>query len=178
MDKVQDKNLVQVHYTGTLDNGEVFDSSRERDPLEFVVGIGQLIPGFDKAVLDMSVGDVKTVKIPAEEAYGERREELVQAVGRDMVPPEMQVELGQQLQLQMEGGQMLPVTVTELDDESITLDANHPLAGETLTFEIEMMSIAEWDGKTGCGDCSCGGEGCDDGGAQGHDGGDCCGGCH
>lgn len=133
---------VRVHYTGTLDDGTEFDSSRDREPLEFTLGEGMLIPGFEKAVLGMSkVGDAVKVVIPAEEAYGERLEELVISVPRDQVPPHIEPEVGLMLQLMTDGGEM-EVAVTEVTEEAVTLDANHPLAGETLTFDIELVELA------------------------------------
>lgn len=140
MAQAQNDSQVKIHYTGRLDNGQVFDSSQERDPLEFTIGQGQLIPGFEAAVLGMQVGEKKTVTIPAKEAYGPRQEELLFAVDRAQLPDHIQPEVGQQLQVNQEG-QTAMVTISELTDTTITLDANHPLAGENLTFELEVMEI-------------------------------------
>lgn len=140
MAQAQDGSQVKIHYTGRLDNGQVFDSSQERDPLEFTMGQGQLIPGFEAAVRGMQAGDKKTVTIPAKEAYGPRQEELLFAVDRAQLPDHIQPEVGQQLQVNQEG-QTAVVTISELTDTTITLDANHPLAGENLTFELEVMEI-------------------------------------
>ncbi|SDB40550.1 FKBP-type peptidyl-prolyl cis-trans isomerase 2 [Desulfonatronum thiosulfatophilum] len=141
MTQAQTGNNVKVHYTGRLDNGQVFDSSAERDPLEFTLGQGQLIPGFEKAVSGMQVGDKKTVTIPAEDAYGTRQEELLFSVERTQLPDHIQPEVGQQLQVSQDG-QATVVTVADLTDTTIVLDANHPLAGENLTFDLEVVEVA------------------------------------
>ena len=133
-------DTVRVHYRGTLDDGSVFDSSEGRDPLEFTLGSGQVIPGFDVAVTGMSVGDERTVTIPAAEAYGTHRDDLVLVVGRENLPPDMQVEIGDRLQLD-QGGHSFAVMVTDLTDSEITLDANHPLAGRDLTFALQLVEI-------------------------------------
>src|SRR5688572_307588 len=133
-------DTVRVHYRGTLDDGSVFDSSEGRDPLEFTIGSGQVIPGFDVAVSGMSVGDERTVTIPAAEAYGTHRDDLVLVVGRENLPPDMQVEIGDKLQLD-QGGHSFAVMVTDLTDSEITLDANHPLAGRDLTFALQLVEI-------------------------------------
>lgn len=129
-----DGDTVAVHYTGTLDNGQVFDSSRERDPLSFTLGAGQVIPGFDAAVQGLAVGDSTTVRIESDQAYGQRNDELVINVPRDRAPeglsPGMGVMLGNQ-----------PAVVLEVGDGEVTVDANHPLAGEALTFELELVQI-------------------------------------
>ncbi len=134
-------DIVRIHYTGTLANGETFDSSRARDPLEFALGSGQVIPGFDDAVTGMSAGAAKTVEIPAERAYGPRKTDACQTFPRDRMPPDISLEIGTRLELQSPGGQPIMVTVAELTDESVVLDANHPLAGKDLTFEIELVEI-------------------------------------
>ena len=141
MAEAKSGDTVRVHYTGTLDDGSVFDSSKGRDPLEFILGIGQVIPGFDKAVSGMSPGDSKKVKIEAENAYGPRDDTLVRQVERSALPPG-NVEVGTQLQAENPEGDVIILTVVELTDDSVTLDANHPLAGENLTFEIELVEIA------------------------------------
>ncbi len=135
-------DTAKVHYTGTLNDGTVFDSSRERDPLEFQVGAGQLIPGFDQAVDGMGVGETKSVKIPAEQAYGPHRNEMVIDVDKNQFPEGLNPEVGQQLQTQDNQGQPLVVTVTAIDGDKVTLDANHPLAGKDLNFEIELVEVA------------------------------------
>lgn len=139
--KTKNGDRVKVHYTGKLENGEVFDSSRDRQPLEFIVGEGNVIPGFEKAVLDMEIGEQKSVEIPPEEAYGPRREELVVDVDRSEFPSHIEPSIGQRLQLQQPEGSIVNLIITGMSDETITLDANHPLAGMTLFFEVEMMEI-------------------------------------
>ena len=134
-------DTVRVHYTGTLEDGSVFDTSDGRDPLEFTVGSGQVIPGFDDAVSGMSAGDERSVTIPAAQAYGERKDELVIHVERSKLPPDIDPAVGQQLQLSQDGRSFV-VTVTDVGADSITLDANHPLAGEDLTFALRLVEIA------------------------------------
>ena len=139
--KVESNSKVKVHYTGKLDDGSVFDSSVDRDPLEFTMGQGQLIKGFEAAVLGMSPEEEVTVTIPAAEAYGEVREDLIQSVNRSMLPEDMNPEIGMQLMSQMPNGQQIPVTVVDVTDDSIKVDANHHLAGKDLTFEIKVVSV-------------------------------------
>lgn len=134
-------DTVRVHYTGTLDNGQTFDTSEGREPLEFTVGGGQVIPGFDQAVTGMEPGDTKTVEIPADEAYGPQREEMMLQVSHDQFPEGMNPQVGQQLQLSQPNGQNVVVRVVEIEEDSVTLDANHPLAGKDLTFEITLAEI-------------------------------------
>ena len=139
--QAQTGDTVKVHYTGTLEDGTVFDSSIDREPLEFTIGDGRLIPGFEEAVVGMSQGESKTVEIPADEAYGPYYEELVLVVDRDQLPPELQPEVGQQLQFQQEDGTIVTLTVIDVSELSVTLDANHPLAGQDLTFDIQLVEI-------------------------------------
>ena len=134
-------NTVQVHYTGTLSDGTIFDTSVGREPLEFTLGEGQMIPGFEQAVLGMEIGESKTVTIPANDAYGPRRDDLTLVVDREELPTDLNPEVGQQLQITVEGGGTGVVTVTDVSDTTITIDANHPLAGQELTFEIELLRI-------------------------------------
>ncbi|MBO4300029.1 MAG: peptidylprolyl isomerase [Desulfovibrio sp.] len=133
-------DTIRVHYTGTLEDGTVFDSSRERDSLEFTLGKGMLISGFETAVEGHEVGDTVTVTIPPSEAYGDMDPELIFTVPRAQVPDHIPLEVGTPLQLSNEQGQM-DVTISEVGTDEITLDANHPLAGKTLTFEIEILSV-------------------------------------
>ena len=140
MPNAKQGDTVRVHYTGTLPDGSVFDSSSGRDPIEFTVGAGQVIPGFDQAIAGMAVGQEKSITIPAAEAYGPRREELVLQVDRGQFPPNIEPEVGQQFQLG-EGDQMFVVTVKDVADDNVVLDANHPLAGEDLTFALELVEI-------------------------------------
>lgn len=141
MSTVKSGDTVKVHYTGTLNNGEIFDSSRESDPLEFKLGQGQLIPGFEKAVIGLAEGESTKVEIPSAEAYGESREDLIVKVAKDKVPQDIEPVVGLQLQVNQPDGQPIPVRITEITDAELTLDANHPLAGKDLTFDIEVVSI-------------------------------------
>jgi len=135
-------DVVQVDYTGKLADGTVFDSSAERGPLEFTLGAGQMIPGFEKAVFGMKVGEKKTVTIPVDEAYGPRRDDLVVEVPREKLPSDMTPEVGQQLGIKQPDGRTAIVTITNVsDNNTVTIDANHPLAGKDLTFEIELVKI-------------------------------------
>ncbi|MCZ4410723.1 peptidylprolyl isomerase [Cryomorphaceae bacterium 1068] len=141
MEKVKEKDNVSVHYTGTLSDGEVFDSSVNREPLSFTVGAGQMIPGFDNAVVGMQIKEKKSVTIPASEAYGEVRPDMVQKISKDQLPPDLNPQVGQQLASQLPSGEQIIVTVAEIGEAEITIDANHPLAGKELTFEIELVEI-------------------------------------
>ena len=142
MATVQTGDTVRVHYTGTLADGSEFDSSEGRDPLEFQAGTGQVVPGFDRAVLGMEPGETKTVTFPAADAYGKANPDHVLEVGRDQFPPGIDPEVGDQLALGMEGGGQVPVRVVEVKGDTVVLDANHELAGEALTFEITLVEIA------------------------------------
>ncbi|WP_075997268.1 FKBP-type peptidyl-prolyl cis-trans isomerase [Salaquimonas pukyongi] len=141
MTQVKTGDTVRIHYSGTLADGTQFDSSKGRDPLEFVVGSGQIIPGLDQAIPGMAVGDTKTVDVAADQAYGAVNPSAIQSVPRSQVPPEIELEVGMQLQIQAPDGRTVPVTVSGMDEESVTLDMNHPLAGEDLSFDIELVSI-------------------------------------
>jgi len=141
MPQAKNGNIAQVHYTGTLKDGTVFDTSVGREPLEFTLGEGQMIPGFEQAVLGMKIGESKTVTIPADDAYGPHRDDLILVMNREELPTGLNPEVGQQLQMTGADGGISIVTVTDVSDTTITIDANHPLAGEDLTFEIELMSI-------------------------------------
>lgn len=141
MQQAQDGDKVKVHYHGRLQSGETFDSSEGRDPLEFTVGAGQMIKGFDEGVKGMQVGDKKTVEIGADEAYGQRESGNLIEFPKDQFPPEMKPEVGMQLMLSNDQGQQFPVVVAEVKEASVLLDANHPLAGQDLVFDIEMMDI-------------------------------------
>lgn len=135
-------DTVHFHYTGTLKDGSVFDSSDGREPLSFTLGSGQIIPGLDAAINGMTVGEAKTVTIPSDQAYGPYDDTARQAIPRDQIPPHIPVEAGTMLQMQTPDGQAIPVTVAEADDEQVVLDANHPLAGQDLTFAVEIVAIA------------------------------------
>jgi peptidylprolyl isomerase len=141
MSQAKAGDTVKIHYTGTLDDGSQFDSSSGRDPLEFTVGSGQVIPGFDKAVEGMAVGDQKKVRIEAEDAYGERSDQMIQEVPKSALPDDLEPEEGMGLQARGQDGRVINLTVTEVGDETITVDGNHPLAGKPLNFDIELVSI-------------------------------------
>ncbi len=141
MSQAKSGDTVKIHYTGTLDDGSQFDSSAGRDPLEFVLGSGQVIPGFDSAVTGMAVGDNKNVRIEPDEAYGPRHEQLIQEVPKTALPEDMNPEVGMGLQSQTPDGQVMQLTVTAVGETTITVDANHPLAGQTLSFAIELVAI-------------------------------------
>lgn len=143
MAKAKEGDTVHVHYTGKLKDGTVFDTSEEREPLSFKIGEERVIPGFEKAVVGMEPGDTKTEELPPEQAYGEHREDMVMELERDQLPDNLEPKVGQQLQLRMQNGQEVPVVITELGEESVTIDANHPLAGKDLVFEIELVEIGE-----------------------------------
>jgi peptidylprolyl isomerase len=150
MTQAKTGDKVKVHYTGRLENGEVFDSSECRDdddcgcdsgPLEFTIGNGEVIPGFDDAVNGMSPGEEKTVTIPVDRAYGPRMEEMVAVVGRSDLPADLTPEVGLQLEVTQQDGNAFPVLITEVTDTTVTLDANHPLAGRDLTFDLRLVEI-------------------------------------
>ncbi|MCL4533716.1 MAG: peptidylprolyl isomerase [Bacteroidetes bacterium] len=134
-------DTVKVHYVGKLENGRVFDESTDRPPLEFTIGEGQVIPGFEEAVVGMEPGESKTIEIPAQKAYGPRQESLVFNLDRRQLPGDFKPKAGQQLQLRDGDGRSLVATVTDVGDAGVTLDANHPLAGEDLIFEIKLVEI-------------------------------------
>ncbi len=141
MTQVKSGDTVRIHYTGTLQDGSTFDSSEGRDPLEFEVGSGQIIPGLDSALPGMAVGEKKEVKVTPEEGYGDVNPEMRQSVPREGIPADIPLDPGTQLQMQTPDGQALPVTVIEVDESTVTLDANHPLAGKDLKFDIEVVSV-------------------------------------
>lgn len=141
MQQVKQGDKVKVHYHGRLTDGTTFDSSEGREPLEFEVGSGAVIPGFDNGVMGMSVGDKKTVNIPAEEAYGPRVDELVMDFPKERFPEDMVPEAGMQLMMNNGAGQQFPVTIVDVKEDSVTLDANHQLAGQDLIFDLELVDI-------------------------------------
>jgi len=141
MSNAKSGDTVSIHYTGTLSDGSEFDSSAGREPLQFALGSGQVIPGFDNAVEGMAVGESKSVTIPPTEAYGERHDQLVQDVPKSALPEDMKPEVGMQLQSQAPDGQVMNLQVTAVAADSITVDGNHPLAGQALTFAIELVEI-------------------------------------
>ena len=141
MQQVKSGDKVKVNYTGKLRNGETFDSSEGREPLEFTVGGGQVIKGFDQGVMGMQVGDKKTVEIEVVDAYGEKNQDMVIEFPKTQFPTDMKPEPGMQLMMNNGEGQSFPVLVKEVKEETVLLDANHPLAGEDLVFDIELVEI-------------------------------------
>jgi FKBP-type peptidyl-prolyl cis-trans isomerase 2 len=142
MSQVKANDTVKVHYTGSITaNGEIFDSSLEREPLEFTLGQGMLIPGFENGVIDMKVNEKKTINIPKEEAYGVVREELFQEVSKQELPPDLEPQVGMGLVSRGPNGQEHQLRVAQVNENSIVVDANHPLAGHDLTFELEVVEI-------------------------------------
>ena len=136
-----------VHYTGRLEDGQVFDSSEGGEPLEFTVGAGQVIPGFDEGVRGMEVGEKKTIEIEADDAYGQRVDALVQSVARDQLNLDTEPEVGMNLMMHLPDGNQIPVAITEVTKEQVTLDANHPLAGEKLFFDVELIDLGDPSSK-------------------------------
>jgi peptidylprolyl isomerase len=134
-------DTVQVHYTGKLEDGTVFDTSRERHPLQFTLGNGQVIAGFENAIAGMNVGESKTAVIPVEQGYGPRRDDMIVTVKRDQLPRDLPAKVGQRLELTQTDDRVMLVTVTAMTDATLTLDANHPLAGKVLTFDLELVGI-------------------------------------
>lgn len=141
MSKIKENDTVKVHYTGKLDGGQVFDSSREREPLEFKVGEGKLIPGFEKAVIGMEKGETKEVNIPKDNAYGDHKEELTQEVKKNDLPEDIDPKVGMELMSKTPDGREFRVFIKDVKDEEIVIDANHPLAGRDLVFEIEVVDV-------------------------------------
>jgi peptidylprolyl isomerase len=142
MTEAKKGNTVKIHYTGTLADGSVFDSSTGHEPLQFEIGSGQVIVGFEEAVLGMKVGDSKKVTIPAEKAYGAYLDDLVIKAQRENIPPDIDPQVGQRLQMGGPNGELILVNVTEVNDTHVYLDANPPLAGKDLTFQLELVEIA------------------------------------
>jgi len=135
-------DTVKIHYTGRLEDATTFETSAEHAPLQFTLGEGKMIPGFERAVIGMSPGESKTAKVPADEAYGPYRKELTIEVGRDKIPPNLKAEVGHPLRIRLADGKTTVVKVTEVSESTITLDGNHPLAGEDLTFDIQLIEIS------------------------------------
>lgn len=142
--KVNNGDHVKVNYTGKLEDGSVFDSSEGKEPLAFTMGKGQLIPGFENAVEGMAVGESTTINIPSDKAYGERRDDLEMAIAKSELPDNVEPKEGMKLQMkQKTNNETIPVTVTAVDDDKVTIDANHPLAGQNLIFDIEVVDIEQ-----------------------------------
>jgi peptidylprolyl isomerase len=152
-DAAKEGDVACVHYTGKLESGEVFDSSKGRDPLEFVVGSGQLIKGFDSTVIGMKKGEKKAVLLDPDQAYGERDDKRVQKVPRNMLPKEPEPKEGMMLTISTPEGQMFPAKIEKVEGDMVTIDFNHPLAGKKLNFEIELVDIKENKEKSGCACC-------------------------
>jgi peptidylprolyl isomerase len=150
-------DTISVSYTGKFENGEVFDTSEGRAPLKFTVGAGQLIAGFDKAVLDMKAGDKKSFTVSPEEGYGEHRDDLIIDMPRTYIPPDMELYEGLQVQLQDNAGNPIPAIVTVIGDDAVKMDVNHPLAGKILSFDIEIVETGLEPDLSGCGEGGCGG---------------------
>jgi FKBP-type peptidyl-prolyl cis-trans isomerase 2 len=142
MEQAKNGDRVKINYTGKLEDGNVFDSSHNRPPLDFVVGNGDVMPGIENGVIGMEVGDTKTIEILTEEAFGPRRKELVAEVMKGDIPNHITPSIGQRLQIRMPDDQNITVTITEMNEDTVTLDANHPLAGYTLLFDIELVEIS------------------------------------
>lgn len=141
MSQVKENDTVKVHYTGKLTDGQVFDTSEGKDPIEFTLGKGQLIPGFEKGLIDMKVKEKKSITIPKEEAYGEPREDLVQEVEKNQLPEEIKPEVGMGLVSRTPDGREMNLVVAEVKEETIVVDGNHPLAGKDLVFDLEVVEI-------------------------------------
>jgi peptidylprolyl isomerase len=141
MSQAKSGDTVRVHYSGRLQDGQEFDSSEGREPLEFTIGTGQIVPGVEEAVVGMNLGDERTVTVAADDAYGQRREDMVQQIERSMLPEGMEPQIGMRLAAEGPGGSSLMLTVVDLDETSITVDANHPLAGHDLTFDLKLVEI-------------------------------------
>lgn len=141
MAEAKQGDTVQVHYTGKLEDGTVFDSSRERGPVQFTIGRGQVITGFEQAIIGMNAGEFKTVKIPVGLAYGPRRDEMVVTMNRSQLPQGLEPQLGQRLEITQTDDKVLLVTITSVNESTLTIDANHPLAGKELTFDFELVGI-------------------------------------
>lgn len=142
MSQAKDGDTVKVHYTGRLENGEVFGTTKDEEPLELTLGSGKIIPGFEKGIAGMEVGDTKTMTVPPGEAYGPRRKELIVDIKKTDLPEDITPAIGKQLQIRQKDGNPIEVAITDMDEDTVTLDANHPLAGNTLLFEVELLEIA------------------------------------
>lgn len=142
MAKAKNGDILKVHYTGKLENGKIFVTTKGGTPLEVTIGNGKFLPGFEKGIIGMETGETKTIILPPEEAYGPRREELVVDVKKSDFPHDITPNIGQQLQARQKDGSVINVIVTHIDENTVTLDANHPLAGKTLTFDIQLVEVA------------------------------------
>lgn len=143
MSQAKKGDTIKVHYTGRLADGSIFDSSQDREPLEVTLGAGSVIAGFDKGLTGMALGETKTINIPADDAYGEIRQDMIAEVDRKDIPSEIKPEVGQELELTQADNNIINVTISKIEDDKITIDANHPLAGKELIFDLEMIEIVE-----------------------------------
>jgi FKBP-type peptidyl-prolyl cis-trans isomerase 2 len=143
MAEAKQGDTVQLHYMGKLQDGTIFDSSRERRPLQFTIGKGQVIAGFEQAVIGMKIGELKTARIPMEQAYGPHRDDMIVTMDRSKLPPGVNPKIGQRLEITQVDDQTSLVTVTDVSESTMTVDANHPLAGKELTFDLELVGIVE-----------------------------------
>ncbi len=141
MAQAKQGDTVKVHYTGKLEDGTVFDTSKNRGPLQFTIGKGQVIAGVEEAVAGMNIGESKTATVPIDKGYGPRRDDMVVTVNRNQLPGDVRPDVGQRLEIKQADDQVILVTVTDATDSTITIDANHPLAGKTLTFDLELVGI-------------------------------------
>lgn len=141
MPRAKSGDTVRIHYTGTLEDGTVFDSSLKREPLEFTIGSGQVIPGVEQAVTGMAPGESKSAELPPEQAYGPHRDDMVAVVGRDRLPDGLNPTVGQRLQVPQKSGKPFTVTITEVSERTVTLDANHRLAGQNLKFDLKLVEV-------------------------------------
>ena len=143
MAQAKSGDTVEVHYTGKLDDGTVFDTSADREPLQFTIGEGEVIPGFEEGIVGMEAGEMKTINVPADKAYGSRRDQMVIQVDRNEFPPDLDPQVGDQLQLMQPNGQSIIVEVADVSDSVVTLDANHPLAGKDLVFDVQLVDVVD-----------------------------------
>jgi peptidylprolyl isomerase len=141
MDGIKEGDVVHVHYTGKLQSGEVFDSSEGQDPLQVTIGQGKIIPGFERALIGMQSGEKKTFDLTPQQAFGERRDDLVHVIERKQVPPDINLEVGMQLALEGKDQEPIPAQVVDLSESTVTLDTNHPLAGKAITFAVDVVDI-------------------------------------
>lgn len=141
MAQAKNGDCVKIHYTGKLEDDTVFDSSVNRAPLQFTLGEGKIIPGFEKAIIGMNPGESKTVKIPYDEAYGPHRPELIAEIERSRFPEDMKLEVGREIKLRQPNGRVVAVKIINITEAKVTLDANHPLAGKELSFDIKLVDI-------------------------------------
>lgn len=155
MEKVENGAYVSVHYTGTLGNGEVFDTSSGREPMEVCMGAGQLIKGFEDQLMGMALNEKRTFTLAPEDAYGPRNDSMMHSVPRSEVPADLDVQIGMMIGLSTPEGHHVPARIVKMDDQELTMDLNHPLAGESLTFEIEVVGISSTPTQE-CESCNCG----------------------